>query len=92
VKFFAFHSLSGTLPETIRPFKKKHKNKKSKKKSIKKKRRRKGGGKEEGLSQLFFFTKLTIQSQKKINFLMHLHCKNCKEGATVVTQFWPIGF
>jgi hypothetical protein len=28
------------LPETIRPFKKKHKNKKSKKKSIKKKKKR----------------------------------------------------
>jgi hypothetical protein len=23
---------------------------------------------------------------------MPLHCKHCKEGATVVTQFWPIGF
>jgi hypothetical protein len=41
----------------------------------------------EGFSQLFFFTKLTIQSQKKISFLMPLHCKHCKEGATVVTQF-----
>jgi hypothetical protein len=41
--------------------------------------------KEEGFSQLFLFTKLTIQSQKKINFLMPLHRKHCKEGATVVT-------
>jgi hypothetical protein len=41
--------------------------------------------KEEGFSQLFFFTKLTIQSQKKINFLMSLHRQYGKEGATVVT-------
>jgi len=47
---------------------------------------------EEGFSQLFFFTKLTIQSQKKIIFLMPLHCKHCEEGATIVTQFWPFGF
>jgi hypothetical protein len=43
--------------------------------------------KEESFSQLFFFTKLTIQSQKKINFLMPLHRKNCKEGTTIVIQF-----
>ena len=36
----------------------------------------------------FFFTKLTMQSQKKMNFPMPLHRKHCKEGATVVTQFW----
>jgi hypothetical protein len=71
------------LPRTIRPFKK------TKKKSIKKQRKK---GKQGGFSQLFFFTKLTIQSQKKINFLMHLYRKHCKEGATIVTQFWPIGF
>jgi hypothetical protein len=63
--------------------------KKNQKKSIKKQRKK---GKEGGFSQLFFFTKLTIQSQKKINFLMHLHRKHCKEGTIVVTQFWPIGF
>jgi len=66
------------LPGTIRPLKK---TKKTKKNPSKKKKK----GKEEGFSQLFFFTKLTIQSQKKINFLMPLHCKHCKEGATVVT-------
>jgi hypothetical protein len=48
--------------------------------------------KEESFSQLFFFTKLTIQSQKKINFLMPLHRKHCKKGTTIVIQFWPIGF
>jgi hypothetical protein len=67
------------------------KKKQKAKKSIKKKREEKRG-KEEGLSQLFVFTKLTIKSQKKINFLMHLHRKHCKEGATVITQFWPFGF
>jgi len=36
----------------------------------------------------FFFTKLTMQSQKKMEFPMPLHRKHCKEGATVVTQFW----
>ena len=36
----------------------------------------------------FFFTKLTMQSQKKMNFPMPLHCKHCKEEATIVTQFW----
>jgi hypothetical protein len=36
----------------------------------------------------FFFTKLTTQSQKKMNFPIPLHRKHCKEGATVVTQFW----
>ena len=36
----------------------------------------------------FFFTKLTMQSQKKMNFPMPLHRKHCKEEATVVTQFW----
>jgi len=36
----------------------------------------------------FFFTKLTMQSQKKMNFPMPLHRKHCKEGATIVTQFW----
>ena len=36
----------------------------------------------------FFFTKLTMQSQKKMNFSMPLHRKHCKEGAIVVTQFW----
>jgi len=41
--------------------------------------------KEKGFSQLFFFTKLTIKSQKKINFLMHLHHKHYKEGATIIT-------
>jgi hypothetical protein len=41
--------------------------------------------KEEGFLRLFFFTKLTIQSQKKINFPMPLHRKHCKEGATVIT-------
>jgi hypothetical protein len=46
----------------------------------------------EGFSQLFFFTKLIIQSQKKISFLMPLHRKHCKKRATVVTKFWPIGF
>jgi len=61
------------LPGTIRPLKK---TKKTKKKINKKKEKK---GKEEGFSQLFFFTKLTIQSQKKINFLMPLHCKHCKE-------------
>jgi hypothetical protein len=66
--------------------------KKKSKKINQKKREEKKGGKEEGLSQLFFFTKLTIQSQKKINFLMHLHRKHCKEGATVITQFWPFDF
>jgi len=35
----------------------------------------------------FFFTKLTMQSQKKMNFPMPLHRKHCKERATVVTQF-----
>jgi hypothetical protein len=35
----------------------------------------------------FFFTKLTMQSQKKMNFPKPLHRKHCKEGATVVTQF-----
>jgi hypothetical protein len=63
------------MPKTIRP----------KKNHLKKKRKR---GKEEGFSQLFFFTKLTIQSQKKINFLMSLHRQHGKEGATVVTQFF----
>jgi hypothetical protein len=29
-----------------------------------------------------------MQSQKKMNFSMPLHRKHCKEGATVVTQFW----
>jgi hypothetical protein len=29
-----------------------------------------------------------MQSQKKMNFPMPLHRKHCKEGATVVTQFW----
>jgi len=29
-----------------------------------------------------------MQSQKKMNFPMPLHRKYCKEGATVVTQFW----
>jgi len=48
--------------------------------------------KEEGFSCLFFFTKLTIQSQKKMNFLMPLHRKHCKEEATVIIQFWPVGF
>jgi hypothetical protein len=47
---------------------------------------------EEGFSHLFFFTKLTIQSQKKMNFPMPLHRKHCKKGATVITQFWPVGF
>jgi hypothetical protein len=61
----------------MRPFKKKLNKKKEK---------------EEGFSQLFFFTKLTIQSQKKINFLIPLHRKHCKEGTTIVTQFWSIGF
>ena len=61
-----------------------HKKKKQKQKQKKKINKKKG----EGFSQLFFFTKLTIPSQKKINFLMHLHRKHCKEGATVVTQFW----
>jgi hypothetical protein len=88
------------LPGTIRPLyiyiyrerererereraKKKEQNKKNKK-SIKRK--------EEGFSCLFLFTKLTIQNQKKINFPMPLHHKHCKEGTTVVTQFWPISF
>jgi len=75
--------LSGRSFGTIRPFKK------NPKKSIKNEKKK---GKEEGFSQLFFFTKLIIQSQKKINFLMHLHRKHCKEEAIVVTQFWPIGF
>jgi chromatin segregation and condensation protein Rec8/ScpA/Scc1 (kleisin family) len=70
----------------MRSFKKKQK---TKQKLNKKKRKKE---KEEGFSQLFFFTKLTIQSQKKINFLMPLHCKHCKERAIVVTQFWPIAF
>ena len=38
-------------------------------------------------TSFFFFTKLTMQSQKKMNFPMPLHRKHCKEGATVVTQF-----
>ena len=29
-----------------------------------------------------------MQSQKEMNFPMSLHRKHCKEGATVVTQFW----
>jgi hypothetical protein len=36
----------------------------------------------------FFFTKLTTQSQKKMNFPIPLHRKHCKERATAVTQFW----
>jgi hypothetical protein len=31
---------------------------------------------EEGFSRLIFFTKLTIQSQKKMNFLMPLYRKH----------------
>jgi hypothetical protein len=34
-----------------------------------------------------FLYKLTIQSQKKINFSKPLQPKYCKEKATVVTQF-----
>jgi hypothetical protein len=37
-----------------------------------------------------FLYKLTTQSQKKMNFPMPLHRKYCKEGATVITHFWPI--
>jgi hypothetical protein len=61
-------------------FSKKTKNKKSIKR------------KEEGFSRLFFFTKLTMQSQKKLNFPMPLHHKHCKKKTTVITQFWPVGF
>jgi hypothetical protein len=39
-----------------------------------------------------FLYKLTIQSQKKINFSKPLQPKYCKERATVVTQFWPVSF
>jgi hypothetical protein len=35
----------------------------------------------------YFLYKLTMQSQKKINFSMSLHRKYCKEGTIVITQF-----
>jgi hypothetical protein len=98
--------LSGRSPGTIRPLAKSfsrfilHRagrleqldHFKKRKKINQKKEKREKKGKEEGFSQLFFFTKLTIQSQKKFFFLMHVYRKHCKEGVTVVTQFWPIGF
>ena len=87
---------AGRLEQLDHFFKKKLKKKAKKKKKSKpinqkkKKRKKRKGGKEEGFSQLFFFTKLTIQSQKKINFLISLHRKHGKEGATVVTQIWTL--
>jgi hypothetical protein len=59
----------GRSAGTIKPFFKK--NKKREKKREKEK--------EEVFSQLFFFTKLTIQTQKKINFLLPLYHKHGKE-------------
>jgi hypothetical protein len=93
--FFLSGRSSGTIRPLAKPFSRfilhragrleqlDHLKKSNKQKNQWKKQRKKG--KEKGFSQLFFFTKLTIQSQKKINFLMPLHRKHCKEGATVVT-------
>ena len=48
--------------------------------------------KKEILSVSTFLYKFTTQSQRKWNFSISLHRKYYKEGATVITQFWPFGF
>jgi hypothetical protein len=63
-RFLAFYHRVGRLEQLDHFF---NKNKSEKKE-------------EEGFSRLFFFTKLTIQSQKKMNFLMPLYRKHLKEG------------
>jgi len=82
---FVFHSSSGRSPGTIRPFKKNQKKIYQKKKEKKKKRKR-------GRVFTIILLYRTYYTKSKKKFLMHLHRKHCKEGAIVVTQFWPMGF
>jgi len=59
-----------------------------KKKQQQKQNQKKGKGRVFTLILLY----KTYYTQKKMNFPMPLHRKHCKEGTTVITQFWPVGF
>jgi hypothetical protein len=61
----------------MRPFKKK---KNKNKNSIEKKERKRGR-----VFIIILLYKTSYRKSKEINFLMPLHHKHCKEGATVVT-------